>query len=99
MRIDVNQVAVDGLDTGPEVDKMLDKLGEEVAFDAARDAPKLTGRGARSIHQELGRDYHSSYVRISWTKETFYMRFAELGTSHQNPTPFLRPALAKKRTL
>jgi HK97 gp10 family phage protein len=31
-------------------------------------------------------------VRVSWTREHFYMGFAELGTSRQSPTPFLRPA-------
>jgi HK97 gp10 family phage protein len=82
-----------------DVTAALNKVGKRIAEDAAAAAPKQTGAGARSIHHEIGYDTDGAYVRVSWTKERFYMAFAELGTSKQNATPFLRPAATRPRNI
>lgn len=77
----------------------LDRLGAAIAEDARRAAPKLTGFGAASIHHEVIEDADGAQVRVSWSEEASYMAFRELGTSHENAAPFLRPAAEKKRAL
>jgi HK97 gp10 family phage protein len=77
----------------------LENIGKAIANDARAAAPKQTGKGARSIHHEVGVDSDGAYVRVSWSKEAFYMQFAELGTSKQNATPFLRPAATRPRNI
>jgi HK97 gp10 family phage protein len=83
----------------PDVTAALDKVGKAIANDARVLAPKQTGKGARSIHHEIGFDERGAYVRVSWSKEAFYMQFAEFGTSRQTATPFLRPAAATPRNI
>lgn len=73
-------------------DALLD-AGERIAKRAAVLAPKRTGQGAASIHAELALEaWVGVHARVSWTRNHFYLRFHELGTSHQPAKPFLRPA-------
>jgi HK97 gp10 family phage protein len=81
----------------PDVTAALNKIAKALADDARALAPKQTGKGARSIDHEIGFDEKGAYVRVSWSKEAFYMQFAEFGTSRQAATPFLRPAAATPR--
>jgi HK97 gp10 family phage protein len=83
----------------PDVTTALDKVGGAIADDAELLAPKRSGKGARSIHHEVGFDEKGAYVRISWSKEAFYMQFSEFGTSRQEANPFLRPAAATPRNI
>jgi HK97 gp10 family phage protein len=83
----------------PDVTQALDKVGKGIAEDAAAAAPKQSGAGARSIHHEIGFDSDGAYVRVSWDRRHFYMAFAELGTSRQAATPFLRPAATRPRNI
>ena len=76
----------------PRLGRELLKDGWKVAAAAVALAPKDTGRGAGSIHPELVRTPDGPEVRVSWDRAHFYMGFAETGTMHQRPTPFLRPA-------
>jgi HK97 gp10 family phage protein len=77
---------------GPAGEALL-RLGWEVAEAAARGAPPPSGMGAKSIHPELVLVDGVPEVRVSWDRRHFYLGFSELGTVHQPPRPFLRPAL------
>jgi HK97 gp10 family phage protein len=83
----------------PDVTSALDKVGKAIADDARALAPKRTGKGAKSIHHEIGFDENGAYVRISWDERQFYMQFSEFGTSRQEANPFLRPAAATPRNI
>lgn len=52
-------------------------------------APKLTGAGAASIHEE---EQDDGTWRVSWDREHAYMKFQELGTENHRAQPFLHPA-------
>lgn len=99
-RSEINAAALNkSLQYNPDVVDALDKIGREIADDARIAAPKLTGAGAASISHEVVTDENGSAVRVSWDKKHWYMKFAELGTSHENPRPFLRPAAEKPRNI
>lgn len=99
-RSEVNGAALDKqLQYNPKVTDALDKLGAAIAEDARIAAPKRTGKGAASITHEVGYDPGGAFVRVSWDKRHWYMKFRELGTSHENAVPFLRPAAEKPRTI
>ena len=98
-RLDIDRAAIRGLDDHEAVKDALEKVGRQVAAEATLRAPKRTGRGSESIHHELGEDEHGAWVRVSWSKQAFYMRFHELGTSEMRARPFLRPALDRRYTL
>lgn len=89
-----DESALDDLLEGPEMEEFLLAIGEEIARRAADLAPKLTGAGAASIHAEVETDETGHlHIAISWGDMYFYMSFAETGTEHESPRPFLRPAL------
>ena len=87
----LDQAAINALakDVLPQ---LLPTLGDDVAKRAARDAPKDSGAGARSIRAEIVGDE----IRVSWNRDHFYMFFHEVGTSKKSARPFLRPALDVK---
>lgn len=87
-----NQRALDDALTGAQAEAELMDRGWEIALQAARRAPKDSGRGAASIHPELVRTPDGPEVRVSWDRSQFHMAFPELGTERQPATPFLRPA-------
>lgn len=78
---------------------VLNDLGEQIARDAAANAPKDSGGGARSIRHEVDEDAEGALVRVSWDRDHFYMFFHEVGTSRLPARPFLRPAATKRRNL
>lgn len=99
---------LDALAHSGAVGEAVQEAGELVA-DTARALARsqglaLSGEGIESIHAELHTgpdaalggfqpedDLPTSYV--GWSEDNFYMGFAETGTEHQPPTPFLVPAL------
>jgi HK97 gp10 family phage protein len=93
----------------PEVLDALQDIGDQVAERARELAPKRVpserdnqqtrktrpGAGAESIEAQLVNDpITGTEVRVSWDRQHFYMQYAELGSEHQEATPFLRPAAA-----
>jgi HK97 gp10 family phage protein len=99
---DVNAAALEReLLVNPDVIRGLAVLGEAIAEDAKVNAEALglrdSGAGIRSIRSEIGADEEGPYVHVSWDQRHFYMAFHELGTSHENAKPFLRPAADKPR--
>lgn len=96
-RLNLDPDAVAELADRPEAVAMLEDVGEQVADRARELAPKVTGAGAASIQGQVGSDDEGAYADVSWDQDHFYMGFAELGTEHQPPTPFLRPALDQAR--
>lgn len=73
----------------PQVRRRKRRDSQTMARLAARIAPKDTGAGAASIHEEEQPD---GTWRIAWDREHGYMLFQELGTEHIRAQPFLRPA-------
>lgn len=100
IRVVLHPEAIKQYGRSPGVHTLLgDIVGPAIAEDAAAMAPKRTGAGAASIHSELVEDASGPVVRVSWDKAHFYMGFAELGTSRQSATPFLRPAAERHRSI
>jgi HK97 gp10 family phage protein len=66
------------------------RAAELVAEDAARRAPKRTGRLARSVVSRP----RAGVAQVAATAP--YGMFVEYGTSRNPPRPFMRPALASK---
>lgn len=95
MTVQVNLAEVAALKAGPAMRSVLLEAGQQVAVAAANLAPKRTGAGARSIRAELVTVNGIPEVRVSWSRDAFYMAFAELGTEHQRAEPFLRPAASQ----
>jgi HK97 gp10 family phage protein len=101
---EVNSAALNrALRYNPEVVEATRKMGNGIAGDAKHNAEALglieTGGGIKSIHAEVGFDSDGVFARVSWDRRHFYMQFHELGTSHENAKPFLRPAAEKERAL
>lgn len=83
-----------------EVDgRMLADAGEyameSVRDDAARLAPRRTGKLSREmmIEAEVTDPRNSATVRVGPSEDAWYGIFPEIGTIHQPPQPYLRPAL------
>jgi len=86
------------IETLPQVDRATRRVADRIRDDAYSAAPKDTGAGAASLAVEGDQEPGGVIVyRVSWAKEKFYMAFAELGTVHETPRPFLRPAAEKFR--
>ena len=75
--------------SNPQVRRRKQRDAQAIARVAEQLAPKDTGAGAASIHEEEQPD---GTWRVSWDKEHAYMIFPELGTENQEAQPFLRPA-------
>lgn len=87
------------------VEEFVGRIGQEVATDAARFAPKRTGTLAASIESTVHGHGMQSYARI--TAHTHYSAPVEYGhhliawghDTHRfvPPQPYLRPALYRRR--
>lgn len=68
--------------------------GNIIASEAARLAPKDTGKGAASIAARIISSRRGTVTAaIGPGRNQFYMMFQELGTSVHAPRPHLRPAV------
>lgn len=92
-RLELDEDAIADLASDAEAEELSQEVGDQVAEQAAAFAPKASGAGAESIHAEVDVDDTSAYADVSWDPDHFYMGFHELGTEHEPPKPFLRPAL------
>lgn len=73
------------------------RAGNIIAAEAARLAPKDTGKGAESIAARIISSRPGIVTAaIGPGRNQFYMMFQELGTSHHPPQPHLRPAVETK---
>lgn len=78
---------------GPVV-KDLERRGVRVERGAKRRCPVDTGRLRASITHAQGKDNRGRYVDVG--TDVHYGPHVELGTSRQDPQPYLRPALAEE---
>lgn len=82
---------------GPMTDDMLGRLCEDIATDARRLAPVLTGDLRNSI-DVLGVSNGVGRVGAG-DASVDYAAYVELGTRKMAPQPFLRPAALRARSL
>jgi HK97 gp10 family phage protein len=73
----------------------LQAYGKAIAQTAAADAPRRSGAGAASIHQETAVEDGGWAARVSWDKSRYYMSFQDLGTRYLPGRHFLEHALAR----
>lgn len=76
-----------------------DDVGDLVADDARRNAPKRSGAGAASIHSEPYLFPEGWGAQVSWDLAHYYMIFQEVGTIHVPEQRFLRDALEHTYTI
>lgn len=76
-----------------------DGVGEMVADEARRDAPKNTGAGAASIDSVPYLFPEGWGSQVSWDLAHYYMIFHEIGTVHVPEQRFLRDALEHTYTI
>jgi len=89
----VSEVGVRQIMAGTDLRDMLMDMGEPIASRARAGAPKKTGLGAASIRAEPFFDGFTWTVRISWTRDRYYMYFRDRGTQYQRGQDFLEAAL------
>jgi hypothetical protein len=97
MDLHFNEDALRELGSAPEVERFVGSVGGQVADRAnARAATVLAshgGGGIGSVESHLQHDNKGAFARIAPDPAHSYMWFAELGTEHERPRPFIRPAL------
>lgn len=75
--------------------RALDTYGANIARTMAQDAPRDTGAGADSIHQETAVEAGGWASRVSWDREHDYMRFPNSGTRFMHGQHFLERAVER----
>jgi len=92
-KVDLDRQALAKAESDLAIRLALSDEAESIVRSAKRRAPRKTGAGAASIHQEMQLNSDGWTVEISWDSQHGYMGFQELGTSTMRPHSFLRPAL------
>jgi HK97 gp10 family phage protein len=95
VRVVVGDRAIRALSSSNEMRDLLMDLAEPVVRGAQALAPKRSGRGAESIRAEPVRDGEAWTVRVSWTRDRYYMYFHDRGTVHMPAREFLERALER----
>lgn len=97
MRVEFNPAAIQALAGSNDVGRVVEETGEQVAARARDNARRrLTDRGGggiESIQSRMVRDERGEFARVGWDAEHWYMGLHEVGSEHEPPRPFLRPAL------
>lgn len=76
---------------------LVDRVGTIIAREAADDAPKDSGAGARSIQSVPRLTPDGWQARVSWTRRHYYLYMHEKGWQYRPAKPFLRPAIDRAR--
>lgn len=97
---------LDSKTRGTALKKAMRAAGKIILDDARARVPvrsdgrEKPGRGPgflrKNIRVSITANRRQVRARIRHTKDAFYGRFLELGSSHQSARPFLRPALDRK---
>jgi HK97 gp10 family phage protein len=75
------------------VTKAMKDVVEPMVVDMQAAAPKLTGRGAESIHSAVvSVEGFGATVAVGPDRAHFYLAFSEWGTAKMPARPFMRPA-------
>ncbi len=80
-----------------EMREIMQRVGDEVARDAAENAPKRTTLGAESIAARTKLTSRGWEVDVSWSRRHYYLTFHENGTVRLRKRPFLVPALQRQQ--
>lgn len=83
-----------GVDANKAIEVALKQSAEIIRAEAARKAPKRTGKLAGSMAVSEAKN---NSIDIGPSKEAFYGMFLELGTKKMRARPFLRPSLDEKK--
>lgn len=98
---DVLMAKLRELDRATQTTALVSALAAGLAIvqqEAATRAPRASGELARNIGAEVNLAGPTKAVgRVAPEKDVWYGIFAELGTRHHAPKPFLRPALRTRR--
>jgi HK97 gp10 family phage protein len=92
VRVVPDEKAIKAFAGSPEMRAAVLAAANRVVPEARARAPHLTGAGAASIHAEAVLDDGEWTAHISWTRDTYYLRFHELGTRSLPAQPFLVPS-------
>lgn len=83
---------------------LISECAEIVFREADSRAPILSGKARNTLRIEIGTNrkgiFYANVVIGNGTgkEEPFYIAFYELGTSRQEPRPFMRPSLDKSKS-
>lgn len=86
-----------------ELHDLISECAEIVFREADARAPILSGKARNTLRIEVGKNrkgiFYANVVIGNGTgkNEPFYVSFYELGTSRQEPRPFMRPSLDKSK--
>lgn len=86
-----------------ELHDLISECAEIVFREADSRVPILSGKARHTLRIEVGKNrngvFYANVVIGNGTgkNEPFYITFYELGTSRQEPRPFMRPSLDKSR--
>ena len=96
----LDESAIRDLSASDEMRDALMDIADPVVLTARALAPKRSGRGAESIRAEPVFDSADREwtVRISWTRDHYYLYFHDHGTRQLPAREFLEAALRKATT-
>src|SRR3954471_20820692 len=98
IRVEVNARALrDHVRNMPEARQGVQVVADDIAADARRLAPVVTGKLRDSIgtRRMMSKGQEGDTVRVE--ARVYYAQFVELGTRNMSPRPFLRPAAGRYR--
>jgi HK97 gp10 family phage protein len=93
VRIEISEAGVQEVMYSDDVRDMLMDAARPVVARAKASAPRRTGAGADSIRAEPVFDGFEWTVRVSWTRDSYYLYFHDQGTRYQRAQGFLEGAL------
>lgn len=83
---------------GPGRTEALEKGAEIIKDRSVTLAPKRKGSRGGTLKKGIVIGNNTEdYIEVGWTKEAFYGRFLEMGTSKMAPRPHIRPAYEQKK--
>lgn len=93
VRVEISEAGVQEVLYSDDVRDMLMDAAVPIVARAKARAPRKTGAGADSIRSEPVFDGFEWTVRVSWTRDAYYMYFHDQGTKFQRAQDFLGSAL------
>jgi hypothetical protein len=90
-RVVWDRAAIAALKTDPEVQDVIERVGDDMAGELRAATPKASGLGAESVQSRPSRAKGAR--DIGWDKGHYYLIFPEYGTKYQAAQRFARDVL------